>query len=164
MTTRLEVQVGALVNGLASELMARLKDQAQSSGLPEPCLISVLPGAVIPFDYCEEGGMAWSRLVGLTAIQATDPFSVCAVEYEITAELGVLRCAPILHEDGTLPVMEEYVASSLQQNADMGLMHHILSCWTAPPSFTGPAIDSYIPIGPDGGCVGGIWAARWRFS
>lgn len=108
--------------------------------------------------------MAWSCLVGLTPVQTNDPFSSCAVEYEVTAELGVLRCAPTLHEDNTLPTMAEYVATSLLQNADMGLMHNLLSCWTAPPSFTGPAIDSFIPIGPDGGCVGGIWTARWRFA
>lgn len=161
MTTPLEIQIGALVNGLASELLAALED---GNGGLKPCLVTVLPGGLVPFDYCEDGGMAWARLAGISPVEQTDPFAQCFTEYEVVVELGVLRCAPTLHEDNTLPTMEEHVAAAMQQNADMGMMQNILTCWTAPPSFSRMAIGTFTPVGPDGMCVGGFWTARWRLA
>lgn len=162
MTTRFETQVGDLVNGIASCLCLELAD-AVREGNAQPCICTVMPGAVVAFDYCEEGGMAWARLAGILPVENTQPYT-CAVEYDVTVEIGILRCAPGLGEDGELPTMPEQLAASMQQQFEMGLMHKVLSCCATTASFDGPAINGYTPVGPDGGCVGGVWTATWRFS
>jgi hypothetical protein len=164
MTTRLELQVGSLLNGVAAALEVELETAESEHGITKPCIISPLPGALVAFDYCEDGGMAWARLVTIEPVQDLDPFAACATMYDVTVEIGVLRCAPTLHEDGSLPSREEQIAASLLQNHDMGVLHKVFSCYAAPKAFEGPAIGIFQPVGPDGGCLGGVWTARWRFA
>ena len=88
----------------------------------------------------------------------------CSNQWEVTVEVGILRCAPMMDADGNLPDMAEHLAAAMQQNFDMGLMLQTLMCCETPARFDGPAIGPYIPQGPEGTCVGGSWTAKWSFS
>lgn len=164
MSTAIEIAIGALATNVGYCLCERLQDSAREGGAPMPCICTVLPGAVVPYDYCEAGGSAWSRVVGIVPITSDIGDYTCATEYEVTIEVGILRCAPMLGANNELPSDAEQTAAAMQQYADMGLMHAALTCCTVPSRFDGPAVGSYVPLGPDGGCVGGSWTARWRFS
>lgn len=152
--------MGALLNGLASCLCAELTVAEQESSVPTPKMCTVLPGSSIAFDYCDQGGMAWSRLVSIDPVFT--PTGGCAVEFDITAEVGILRCAPGLDEEGNLPSDVEQLAASMLQNFDMGIMHKVLTCCSTPESMSFQQMGSFTPIGPEGGCLGGVWSGVWR--
>lgn len=161
MSTAMEVRVGTLVNALASCLCDELEQAERESSIPKPCFCGVLPGSVVSFDYCDEGGMAWARLAQITPVML--PGRNCVMEYDVTVELAIMRCAPVIEEDGDLPTMEEQLAAAMLQNFDMGLMHKVITCCEGiPASFTMQEMGAYIPVGPDGACVGGAWTCTWR--
>lgn len=163
MSTALQVQVDALVTGIAACLCKRIEDSTKE-GLPGVCICAVMPGLDVAADYCDKG-MAWTRTVLVQPI--VDPTIgeyACGNEWEVTVEVGILRCAPPLGPKGQLPTMEAHLAVSMQQNFDMGLMLKTLLCCEVPSRFDGPAIGPFIPQGPGGGCVGGTWTAKWKFS
>lgn len=160
MTTALEVRVGALVNGLSACLCAELEVAEDESGVKMPCICTTLPGSAVPFDYCAEGGMAWARLVGIEPVPTVGR---CAVEYDVTVEVAILRCAPGIDEAGNLPSDEEQQAAAMLQFFDMGVLHKVLTCCTVPTSFSFQTIGSYAPV-LDGGCLGGFWTATWRMT
>jgi hypothetical protein len=157
------MRVGSLVVGLASSLCAELTVANEEANIPKPTLCTVLPGSAVAFDYCDIGGMAYARLVGIEPV--TSVAGRCATEFDVTVELGILRCAPQMQVDGndvTLPTDAEQLAASMQQFFDMGLLHKVLTCSTPPPTMDLWLLGTYSPIGPEGGCVGGIWSASWR--
>ena len=159
----MEVRVGALVTAIGSALNNALDISEEESNVTKPKMVTVLPGAAVAFDYCEDGGMAWSRLVAVEPIE-TQVGRQCVVEYDITVEVAILRCAPMIHEDETLPTAEEQLAASMLQFHDLGLMHDVLACTVVPATFENYRIGTYAPVGPEGGCVGGSWTATWRTS
>jgi hypothetical protein len=162
MSTTVEMRVGALLTGLAACLCAELEVAADESDIPKPQMCTVLPGAAVAFDYCDNGGMAYSRLVGIEPIVTSA--GRCAVEFSVTVEIAILRCAPMIGEEGELPTEAEQLAASMLQNFDMGLLHKVLTCCAVPASFTDQTLGPFTPIGPDGGCIGGVWSSSWVMS
>lgn len=169
----MERRVNELLVGLASCLCSELRSAAAECGGVAPCFCSVLPGNAVAFDYCDEGrcdennGMAWSRLVGITNL--SDPVNpTCVTTYQITVEVGVLRSAPLFDESGEPPGAEEQLASSLQQVFDMGVLHKVLTCCSLgdepDDAFGDRVLGEYVPLGPEGGCVGGVWNATWTLD
>lgn len=161
MSTPIEIRVGTLVNGMGAALCEALEQAEESTGVTKPKFCSVLPGAVVALDYCGEGGMAWSRLVGIRPVQVQEG-RICVIQYDVIVELAVMRCAPIIEEDGELPSEAEQLAAAMLQNYDMGLMHKVLTCTSTPNTFTFQSMGEFLPYGPEGQCVGGIWSAVWR--
>jgi hypothetical protein len=159
-TTPLEMRVGALLNGLSACLCAELTVAQEESGVPFPCLCTTLPGATVAHDVYGQGGMAWSRLVGIDPV--TSNVGHCAVEFDVTVEVGIMRCAPTMSEEGDPPSDAEQLAASMLQNFDMGILHKVLTCCPVPKSFTFILIGPFVPYGPDGAVLGGTWSATWR--
>jgi hypothetical protein len=159
-TTPLEVRVGALLNGLSACLCAELTVAQDEASIPLPCLCTTLPGAVVAYDVYAEGGMAWSRLAAITPV--TTNIGFCAVEFDVTVEVGITRCGPVMDEAGNPPSEAEQLAASMLQNFDMGILHKVLTCCTVPKSFSFTSMGTYTPVGPDGGVIGGTWSATWR--
>lgn len=162
MSTVIETRVGALLNSLASCLCAELTVANEEADIPKVCLCTVLPGSAVAFDYCSEGGMAYSRLVGITPVPTT--VGRCATEFDVTVEVAILRCAPMPDDDGNLPSDAEQLAASMLQNFDMGILHKVLTCCSVPRSFDFQLLGPFTPVGPEGGCLGGVWSATWRFA
>jgi hypothetical protein len=163
MSTTIEVRVNALLHVIGAALCAELEVAESESGITKPCLCTVLPGANVAYDYCEEGGMAWSRLFAITPVEVVNG-NQCVIEYDVTVEVGVLRCAPGLGPDGELPTEPEQLAASMQQMFDMGVMHKALTCTPVAAYYSLAQMGPYTPIGPDGGCVGGTWTRTWRMA
>lgn len=163
MSTVIETRVGSLVTLMAAALQVELEDAHNNSGIPKPEMITALPGSLVAFDYCDTGGMAWARLGSIAAVQTLQG-SNCLTEYDVVVEVAILRCAPTLDEEGNLPSSEEQFAAFMQQMFDMGILHKVLTCTKIPASFTSLTLGEYVPVGPDGGCIGGLWTATARFA
>ena len=155
---------------MATELASCLCRTIAINGLPAPCFCGVLPGEAVAYDYCApcEGdacGMAWVRLVAAaersvvfaaTTLAATG--NPCDVSLAATFEIGILRCAPTLKENGDLPTMADHLAAAELQFADMAAAREsALCCFTDRRQI---ALGAYTPIGPEGGCLGGAWTVN----
>lgn len=157
---RIDQFVSEAVVALSGCLCEKLAEQ----GWPEPCFCGPLPGEQVPFDYCDEcsGGMAWVRLSGITPID--DPNLVanvsCVQMFAVGIEMGMVVGAALPTENAVgsldLPSTVTLLTETLRQHQQMGVMHEALTCCTL-PGFEKIRDLTYAPIGPDGGCVGGLW-------
>jgi hypothetical protein len=124
-------------------------------GCPSRALVSV--GAVA-WDSCCDGGQLW---VGVERIFAYNQFPVPATTVmcmpPLAADLvvGVLRCAPVMTDQGDAPSPEVLTASAAQIYEDAYTVNSAVLCCLsehhrARPFVMGPQR----PVGPAGGCVG----------
>ncbi|MFI1954796.1 hypothetical protein ACH437_23610 [Streptomyces xinghaiensis] len=155
-------------------------DAAAADGVPDargcPCRACVVPGVVAwdgcaPED-CGDGGEPGQLTVSLGRIYpAGQNFPVeersvqgvrgCQIPPLTAAELIVtlLRCAPVVHEDGCPPSCEEEAEAARVLHVDMSTVYSALWCCLPelgrhprrPPRFV---IGQQRVIGPEGGCVG----------
>lgn len=135
-----------------------------SAELPELCFLGIVPGDLIIADYCGsncggKGGMGWVRLVGVNEIAGgtsdVTGYSNCATELEAQVEVGVIRKAPTIGSNGQLPTVEMQLAAARLQYADMAAMLRAIRCCFSTGKDT--KVVTYMPIGPDGDCLGGRW-------
>lgn len=155
------MSLGAVVAASLDELIACLREQIEKAGQEAPCFLMPLPGADVAMDYCGqcEGGMAWVRMQRVAMPDEVQPGVSKALNVFI--EMGWIAGAPMMREtDGgfELPTEEEQRNAMLAQMNQMDLMLAALTCC---PLSSGWRIDlgPYEPVGPAGGCVGGIWSA-----
>lgn len=160
--------LGPLVSATVVEMIDGLLAVIRERGWTEPCLLALMPGADVPFDYCDnddcgEGGMAWVRLVLVSPLLNADGTvtASCTTGMDISFEMGMLVGAPRMTQVGDQfvpPTAEENIMASLRQYEQMDAMYEALTCTELSSGFR-PAIVNYTPVGPQGGCVGGIWTA-----
>jgi hypothetical protein len=160
------------------DLAACLELEFVAAELPRPCEVQVLPGQIVSFDYCGEGGcdldgcgngQAWVRLVNVQAVVRQSEtgtstgvaFTSCRGEYIFQLEMGVTRCIPGVDASGNPPTTEELLEATRFQLADMDTMRRAITCCFATDrqwgENRGVQMESYTPVGPEGGCVGGYW-------
>jgi hypothetical protein len=151
---------------LASCVCAEL----DKAGLPPTCFCGVIPGEVA-FDHCGNncdsgdcGGMAWvsPRVITPSEVAFGTVTSVaprrCQVPMlDIGFEAGIVRCAPTPDSDGTPPSMAVYLEAARLQMADMAAIERALLCCQS----EAPRLDTWVSVGPEGGCLGGVWAASY---
>ena len=151
-------------------LSACLCAELTASGLPTPCFCGVLPGANVPMSYCGEcggfsdakcGGQAWVRLDSVfpsTIFPSPADTTQCSTGLAASIEIGVLRCMQVMEEGGEAPSLDEQVRATRLQMADMQAMRRAVMCcdWRADPDHK-ILLTTYVPVGPEGGCVGGTW-------
>jgi hypothetical protein len=163
--------VNVAVAGRAREaallLLEQLTSEIRAEDWKDPCIITVMPGSAVAFDYCNQcdQGMAWTRVaevVPVVSAQQTTPGVSCASAWEATVELGMIRGAKLpaespLGDDWVLPDAVEQWMMADQQFEEMGVMYRAV-CNVEFEKATGPATaTSYSPVGPEGGCIGGVW-------
>lgn len=127
------------------------------------CLLTLMPGEVVPFDYCDrcDNGMAWVRLVSMQPSEEQSDQRVegrCFADLSMTVEVGHIFAAPWPDADGDLPEEHEHSAATLRQIECADVMLTALLC-TDLPDDVFASRPSYAPVGPDGGCLGGVWTA-----
>lgn len=151
-----------IMTALAS-LAECLCAQVSADGLPGLCFCGLVPGEVPAIEYldnCEgdDCGMAWVRLIAVAPITGVGVVNAtvnnCNSSLGFDAEVGIMRCAPVGSEDGEPPPAEAMLAAVDLQVADMMAMFRAIACCEALGEFI---IESYAPIGPEGGAVGGFW-------
>lgn len=149
--------LGTYLTDLASCLCAGV----HSAGLPEPCFCGVMPGDAVALDYCQECdggrcGVAWVRLVAITSqSQSLDPGNTCVVLPVATVEVGIGRCAPMPGSDGSPPSEAEMLGATQTQVVEAAVMRDAITCCADDYDVV---LGSYTPMGPNGGCLGGVWS------
>ena len=162
MTYKDDTRVWPILTQLSSCLCREITAQ----DLPEPCFCGVLSGDSVSLDYCGECGtrcgMAWVRLVGISATQISTPTGViiprtartCHIASEIIFEVGIVRCAPMPDDDGTMPSMAKQLEAARLQTADMNAALRAITCGCLEADFS---VDTWAPIS-GGDCLGGAWS------
>jgi hypothetical protein len=135
-----------------------LCEEIAKSGLPEVCYCDVMPGALAPFDFADDG-QAWVRLVNafpslIFPNQSTDLRASCAAPLAYVIEVGIVRCAPRYDGAGHPPSQAEEFEATRIQMADMAAMRRAIQCCL---NRKDAVLGIYTPIGPDEGGIGGTW-------
>lgn len=154
---------------LLTSLADCLCQQITDSGLPETCFCGIFPGEQVPFDYCDGCednlcGQAWVRLATMfpSAIFPTlDITAKCTSPLAIQLEIGIVRCAPMPTSDGTAPSLQDQLEASALQIADAMAMRRAIMCCAKVNSRRDNLLVGYTPVGPIGGCVGGVWTTMF---
>lgn len=148
---------------LAQALLGRFVQRLTDAGVA-PAKAFISDGASVPADECCDG-LAWVR-VG--QIQPTDgssnPYSemrntpIPTPGHSIVLEVGVLRCAPVLDEQGNAPSADEYTEAALAAAFDRQSLRMAVLCDFV-DDINAVNADGQIP-GPwtpldAGGCAGG---------
>jgi hypothetical protein len=148
------------VNAVLAELAGCLCNEIDKT--PDPvCFCGVVPGSIAAWDYvdsCDEAcGMAWVRLVDVVPANGLGVPNTnagnCGSALGIDVEVGLVRCFEI-PADGQAPTVEQMLSAAVQQSADMLTMRRAISCCSSSKEFV---VDGYVPVGPQGAVVGGIW-------
>ena len=95
------------------------------------------------------------RLVSQLTARAPDDDSVRGCERPLAwaIEVGSLRCFP-QPEDGGIVSPEDMTEVAVNQYLDGRALHDAIHCCGLTT-----ALETYVPVGPAGGCVGGFWQA-----
>lgn len=147
-----------------TEILATVVELVAAQGWEPLCMVEVVPGQQVALDYCDrcDSGMAWGRVADITAVlDEAGGGSACATAWNVSIEVGMVRGAPIMHADGEPPTPEEQAEAADRQRIETDLIFQALTCTDLTADVrVQPLI--YTPIGPDGGCVGGAWVARFE--
>lgn len=133
---------------------------------PPPCRVALYPGAEVPWDVCEvnahgDNGQLWANLIGTPVITNEGP---CAT-VQWAGEIGIVRCAAGLTDDGSPPHVVDVTDDALRQAQDADAIWRALACCESRSErVRSMVLTSWRPVGPQGGCVGGIWTVRGAFS
>lgn len=165
--------VGTLVE-ILSDILDLLTDDESPNGCALPCFcrVAVYPGLEVPWDTCGEDpcsdcdGQLWAAVQQIVRNTGFPEGSGCNV-YNFTAQIGAVRCAAKPRPDGSPPTVEAIQNDAIRQALDAdGILSALRCC----PNRTrrildaGIVVDSWDPLGPEGGCVGGVWTISGRFD
>lgn len=130
----------------------------------------VQPGSEVAWDDCT-GGQAWVRIVNEYHVGDRFPnpqntASPCGGVggWAVVLELGVLRCMPQPDSMANLPSCSAVQDVAYRIAADKQTMREAIYCcdWREPARNTwqedgaGLVVGGWNPVGPEGGCVGGV--------
>lgn len=136
---------------------------------PPVCRSFKNPGEGAPHDSCEKGrdgsdGQLWVAHLGSTSgwPAPTGEPTVCSAPFTEHIEIGIVRCAQgKLSDKGTPPRAEDVTADADQQEDDRLAVRNAILCCSGIGN-RDMIIESWEPIDPQGGCVGGIWTLYVR--
>ena len=139
-------------------IVAAAAAQLSSEGRAVGRIVSVAPGANVAEDECCEGFL-YSRVVAVQAryganARHTASGAYCSpLSYQVSAVLGIRRCAAVVDDRGISPKPEEITADGREGLADLSTLLAVLCSLTGIDS-----IGLWEPVGPEGGCHGGEWS------
>lgn len=128
---------------------------------PPPCRAGVYPGQEVPWDFCggQCGGNDGQLFANLSGMDVRQEGPCQRITF--TAEVGILRCAAPMADDGTPPSAAAISADADQQAQDADAIWNAISCCTdRSEDLRGIVLVSWRALGPTGGCVGGAWIVR----
>jgi hypothetical protein len=135
------------------------------------CRTFINPGPDAPHDVCStvmrDGVMADGQMWAAQAItqegwpSPTGLPHTCTTAFADLVEIGIVRCAAKLSNNGDPPSPEKVTADAYKQQADkVALRAAILCCWNI--ELQDIIIVDWQAIPPAGGCVGGVWTLEIR--
>lgn len=163
---------------LLSDILEVLTTPADESpaGCPLPCFcrVAVYPGLEVPLDSCDTGGSCdecdgqlWGAIQSVTRMEQPGAAGSPCEAWQWSAQVGAVRCAAKPKDDGSPPSIDAVQDDSVRQAIDAdGIWYAIKCCPERSQRLkdAGIVLDSWTPLGPDGGCVGGFWTIRGRFD
>lgn len=145
-----------------ASLTGCLCEEVIRSGLPPVCICTPLPGETIATDYVsEDAGMAWVRLQSAwpsTSFPNPSGSATCTAPIAYGLELGLAYCAPTLEDDGAPPGFSAQFDATRVQLAAMAAIRRAIICCFPTARAADVVLGLYVPMGPEGGVVGGSWA------
>lgn len=151
------------LQALATCLCSQIADPA--NGVPGVCFCGIVPGEQAAAAYggdCDSAcGMAWVKLNNIypmKSIGAVDnSVGNCGSGLGFEIQMGIMRCISVGDESGNPLSDAELLEATELQIADALIMHKAVACcasgtWNTHDFIIGP----YVPLGPEGGLVGGI--------
>jgi hypothetical protein len=148
---------------LLQDVMSELQKPGGNTNF---CAITVMPGSDVPYDYGQEscGGILWVRLVSATPSVSFPNADVtadqCGSLLAFPLEIGIMRPAPVAEVVGDqfiLPTTVEQTAAVDQQIEDMLRVYAAMTNFGHHADVSNYVPGTYVPRGPEGGVVGGIW-------
>jgi len=129
---------------------------------PPPCRVVLSPGLDIAWDACgaspcsdERDGQLWANITTMT--MTADGAGTCE-RVTWTADVGIVRCAATLQDDGSAPTVAAVEYDAWQQATDADIIRYAIRCCPDRPEQVGDLqLVSWTALGPSGGCVGGAW-------
>lgn len=148
------------------EILDRLTSETSTCGVldPPPCRKAVYPGFEVAWDVCtacgESDGQLWANLSQIdTRLEGP------CQRVTFLAEIGIVRCAAIPKDDGTPPSEERVRQDADQQAADADAIWQLINCCTTDIELLqGIVTVTWRALGPEGGCVGGVWVIRGTYD
>lgn len=111
-------------------------------------------------------GQAWVRLVQVFQEQTQINPRVCQSVLKADVQLGVYRCIEGVLDTSVdppgLPTCEQLENDALLILADRAAMWRAVQCCTGVKALD-PVIGNWVPIGPSGGCAGGVLTVTLSF-
>lgn len=108
-------------------------------------------------DCCDAQARVWARVSSIDATGVAIAPN-CPPMLEATIQVGISRCA-ITGEE--LPDSSALRDQAIRGYADMYAMRHAIVTCKTKASYS---LESWQPIGPQGGCYGGIWTINLRLG
>lgn len=146
---------------IATAIAAAIPDELAARGLPTVCASDVVPGVQYAYDFCsdESEGVAWVRVATIFP-SSTFPlqdltYSQLPVTLAQQYEVGLIRQAPVA-ANGEPPDGTDLAASAELTLADAAALAAVI-CSVLSGLDRGFLLDRWLPVGPDGGVVGGLW-------
>ena len=149
------------------QYLLTLLDEAEKAlaecGRPPVCRSAVYPGAQAVWDQC---GPCDADCMGMLYVRSdvAFPFEVfpnvaadgrCALPMAHQIELGIVRCAPMMDDEGEPPAPDDITDAALGLLGDQRALRVAISRLGSDKV---RALVNWQPQGPQGGCVGGSWA------
>jgi hypothetical protein len=125
----------------------------------------VAPGSQIAWDDCCDGQL-WVRVTQLNTQDVnvrgqklgSAPCDPCGLEYAVGIEIGVLRCSSTVTDQGTIASPAVMTDEALQVLTDEAQLSEAAQCCIRSlPGVKNLVMVRWDPLGPEGGCVGGVW-------
>lgn len=145
------------------------EDSPDNCALPCFCRVAVYPGLEVAWDTCGEDpcsdcdGQLWGAIQGINPVEGQRGTGCEAWTW--TAQVGSVRCAAKPKDDGSPPSVEAVQNDAIRQALDAdGILRGIKCCPTQRVRDAGIVVESWVPLGPDGGCVGGAWTISGRLD
>lgn len=120
------------------------------------------PGAEVPDDWCDCGGMLYVRVI--TIVPNGQEANCPPISLTATLGVGVIRCAAVLDDNGNPPPDAVLTAEALAMTRDAAIIYGALVCCVDDPDIIPkkinrrPTIGPWNPQGPLGGCARGEWS------
>lgn len=143
----------------ALRLLESLGDRLEATEAGRPAVASLVPGgAAVAWDDCCEG-KAWVRVVRIFPSvrfpeQVQGALNCHTASLACELEVGVLRCASTVDEQGEPPSAEQLTADAVRTVCDAEAMYQAIIADFS-PGLGALALGQYLPTDVDGGCVGG---------
>ena len=154
---------------LLADLSQCLCDQLAAASDRKLCFCGVVTGEQVDgslagYDGCT-GGMAWVRVTNIfpsTTFPNPDLLTGCSTLLAVEVEVGTLR-PMVIPRGRKLPSVGDLAVATQQAMSDMAAMHRAIACCASSSSVDFVyQLGNYLPIGPEGGLVGGTWTFTFQ--